>query len=95
MFGYVDEFTEGIIKDGKIFKIVWNGTSIWACNYIKIREYSKDKVVLKIKNNSIVIEGVDIYIKMLNKNEIVLSGKFNSIYAEKPYVLEENNNGNV
>jgi len=87
MFGYVDNFSDGIINDFGQFKIVWNNNLIWITNYIKIEKYEKDKIIFKIKNNKLIIEGADIFIKMLNKKEIVLSGKFNVVFLEKLSVL--------
>lgn len=88
MIGYINELSDGIINDVKDFKIVLNGNYLWITNYIKILEFGKEKVSLKIKNNTLVIEGVDINIKMLEKNEIIFTGKFNSIYLEKQHKSE-------
>ena len=88
MYGYVDNFSDGIINDLGQFKIVWNSNLIWITNYIKIEKYEKNKIVFKIKNNKLIVEGVDIFIKMLNKKEMVLSGKFNSVFLEKRFVSD-------
>jgi len=88
MIGYINEISDGIIKDAKELKIVWNGSIIWITNYIKILEFGKEKISLKVKNNILNIEGINIDILMLEKNEITLSGKFNSVYLEKQFKSE-------
>ena len=88
MFGYIDNFSDGIVNDFGQFKIVWNNNLIWITNYIKIEKYEKNKIVFKVKNNRLIIEGADIFIKMLGKKEIVLSGKFNAVYMEKHFVSD-------
>ena len=88
MIGYINEISDGILKDAKELKIVWNGSIIWITNYIKILEFGKEKISLKVKNNILNIEGINIDILMLEKNEITLSGKFNSVYLEKQFKSE-------
>lgn len=86
MFGYLDNFSDGIINDGSKFKLVWNNNLIWLTNYIKIDKYERDIIIFKVKDNRLIIEGDSIFIKMLNKREVVVSGKFNAVYLEKQFV---------
>ena len=84
-----------VAKDLANFKILLCDNCIWITNYIKIMEYSTEIIRLKVKNNVLVIEGVEIQIKMLDKKELVLSGKINNIFLEKPYKVEQKNEKNI
>ena len=89
MVGYLGELD--VIKDFSNFKVLLCDNCVWITNYIKIIEYSKEQVRLKVKNNILVIAGVDINIKMLDKKEIILQGKINNIFLENPYKVESKN----
>ena len=58
------------------FKIMQIGCSvIYVTNFVKILNYSDSLIVLKVKKDLIEIRGVNLKIKMLNKNEILVNGK--------------------
>lgn len=64
---------------GKAFKIIQiDSKGIYVCNFKKIIDYSREKVVLKVTNNTLEILGSDLVISQLNKGEIIISG---SIYS--------------
>lgn len=66
------------------FKIELIGTrAISAQNFIKILNYSNEKIVLKIKNNEVNIEGKDFRIAEMGAKDIVVVGKINKIYMLK------------
>lgn len=85
----VDELN--IIKDISNFKMVLYDNAMWITHYIKILMCTSECVRLKVKNNILTIEGVNISIVLLEKNELILNGKFNNIFLEKPYKAEEKN----
>lgn len=74
-----------LFKEFSDIKVVWINGSVWITNYIKIIEYSCEFVRLKIKNNIVKISGINMSIKMLEKKEILLSGKIDMIELEKKY----------
>lgn len=78
----------GIGKDIVNYKVLMCGEYLWITNYIKLLEYSENVVRLKVKNNVLQIHGINICIKMLEKKEIVLSGRFDNICLESPYKSE-------
>jgi len=45
-------------------------------NYIKILSYSIKRIVLKIKDNELIVEGDNITIKQLDNRDISLVGNF-------------------
>jgi len=60
------------------FKVVQIGRSvIYISNYKKIIDYSDNKIVLKIKGNTLEIEGCSLQISQMNKNEIIIKGVIN------------------
>ena len=62
------------------FKIIWLGNNIiYVCNYKKLLDYSQEHIMLKVNKTTLEIEGNDIAIKQMNRGEIVITGKFNSI----------------
>ncbi len=64
----------------KNFKLIWFGTSgLYVANYKKILDYNREKVVLKIINNTIEITGQSLIISLINKGEILIKGSINSI----------------
>lgn len=88
MSGYIEDI--GIIKDIASVKVVLYDNFLWITNYIKINQYSADEIRLKIKNNVLVIQGVDMKINMLEKKELILEGKFNSLFLEKFHKGQKN-----
>lgn len=77
-----------LFKEFSDIKVVWINGSVWITNYTKIIEYSCELVRLKIKNNIVRISGINMSIKMLEKKEILLSGKIDTIELEKKYGKE-------
>ena len=71
-----------IFKDAGSVKIVWINNSIWITNFIKIIDYAGELIKFKIKNNILVVEGINLKIEMLDKNEIVVSGEIQKVYLE-------------
>ena len=62
------------------FKIIWLGNNIiYVCNYKKLLDYSQERIVLKVNKTTLEISGNDIAIKQMNKGEIVITGRLNSI----------------
>ncbi|MBQ7351896.1 MAG: YabP/YqfC family sporulation protein [Clostridia bacterium] len=60
----------------KNFKIIQLGSyGVYVCNYLKLLDYSSEKIVLKIKHNILEIVGEDLLIAQINKGEIVIRGK--------------------
>ncbi len=59
---------------------VVGGLAMVVNNYVKILTYTKEKVVLKLKNDELVVEGTDICIKQLDKSDICLSGNIVRVY---------------
>ena len=68
------------------FKIIYLGGDIlYVSNYIKLLDYGCEKVVLKVKGNTIEILGLSLVIKLLNKKEILISGKIYSVSMGNVY----------
>lgn len=64
----------------KHFKLTWFGaTGLYIANYKKIIDYNCERIVLKITNNTLEIVGNDLEISLINKGEILIKGKVNSI----------------
>ncbi len=60
---------------GRDFKLIQLGNKIiYVSNFIKIIDYSAEKLVLKVTKNTLEITGTDLYISMINKKEIVIKG---------------------
>lgn len=84
MNNYISELTnicklpfEDVTKN---FKLIWFGvTGLYIANYKKIIDYSKQKVVLKISNNTLEVIGQELIISLINKGEILIKGSINSI----------------
>ena len=61
-----------ILKDFKVIMI--SNKVIYVSNYIKILDYSTQKIILKVHNNILEIQGDDLFISQINKSEIVIKG---------------------
>jgi len=66
-----------IIKDIKL--ILVGDKALYICNYIKILDYSNERLILKIPKDTLEIEGKDLTISQINKGEIIIKGKLASI----------------
>ena len=61
------------------FKIVQiDSRVIYVSNYLKLLDYSLNKVVLKVKHNTLQITGEEMKISLINKKEIIIFGKIQS-----------------
>ena len=62
------------------FKMIWLGRNgLCVTNYKKIIDYSSEKIILKVDKDFLEIGGNSLMISQLNKGEIVIAGKINSI----------------
>ena len=61
-----------IFKDFKLMMI--SNRALYVSNYIKILDYSDEKLTLKVYKNILEITGKDLYISQINKNEIIIKG---------------------
>ena len=66
-----------IIDDFKIIQI--GSRMIHVSNYKKIITYTTEQVILKIKKNTLEINGSELVLAMINKCEIIIKGNINSI----------------
>lgn len=69
-----------IIKEYKIIQL--GSRIIYISNFIKIIDYSDERLVLKVKNGLLEIKANNLKIQQLNKGEIVLKGKIYSYSLE-------------
>jgi len=69
-----------IINDYKVTQI--GNKAIVVYNFIKILDYSDEKISLKVKGDIFTIIGVNLYISQINKNEIIIKGKICSCGIE-------------
>ena len=56
------------------------GKALIVNNYIKLLSYANERVVLKTKDDELVIEGMNLSIKQMNKNDICLCGDIVRVY---------------
>jgi len=61
-----------IMKDFKLMML--SNKTIYISNFIKILDYSDEKLVLKVNRNVLEVVGKDLYISQMNKNEIIVKG---------------------
>lgn len=63
------------------YKLMMVGSKmIRMSGYQKIISYQREKVILKIKNDTLLIEGKDLVIQEMEQNEIALVGQIDKIY---------------
>lgn len=83
----MDNYLDELISVAKLpyneicndIKIIMVGNKvIYVCNFIKILDYSTEKLVIKIPKNTLEILGEELYISQINKGEIIIKGKINS-----------------
>ncbi len=66
------------------FKLNLIGTKVVCVqNFIKILNFSNEKIVFKIKNNEVIIEGKDFNIAEMGTKDVVITGNINKIYTSK------------
>lgn len=66
------------IKDND-YKITYFKNYIDVSNYIEIKEFSSNKIVVKYKNGINIINGSNLVISKMLDNEILISGEINNI----------------
>lgn len=62
-----------ISKDIKVIMV--SNKVLYIANFIKILDYSKERLVLKIHKNTLEISGIDMSISLINKREIIIKGQ--------------------
>jgi sporulation protein YqfC len=60
------------------------GKTIYVQNYLKLISYNKEKIVLKVKNNELNIDGKNLTISELSNKNILVKG-----YIFKSYLTKE------
>lgn len=92
MDNYIEEITSiaklpfnEIAKDIKCMLI--GNKVMYLCNYVKILDYSSERLLVKIPKDILEIQGKDLYISQINKGEIIIKGEFLSV------IFGENGNG--
>lgn len=66
------------------FKLTLIGLrAITVQNFIKILSYTANKVVFKIKNDEVVVEGENFKIAEMGAKDVILTGKIYKIYSVK------------
>lgn len=94
MFGFFSEIKEVVglntkeIAKSYAVAVVEDG-GILVSNFQKILSYSPNLLVLKVRNNALNIEGIEIKVKELSKNMIIASGKINKFYLSREFVDEK------
>lgn len=63
---------EEINKDFKVIQL--GRRAIYVCNYLKILDYSDDRILLKISKGKLQISGEGLFISQINKKEIIAKG---------------------
>lgn len=76
-------------KDYKIINV--GGKVIYIQNYLKLLTYNQEEIVLKIKNNELIIEGKDLKIAELGEKNILIKGQINKSYLAKEEKTNETN----
>ncbi len=85
MINYITEIAEvtalplSEIKSMTSYSVV-GGVIANVNNYNKILLYSSNKILLKVKDNELNIDGKDLTIKQMTKNDITIMGQISSIY---------------
>ena len=70
-----------INKDTKIMLV--SNKALYISNYIKILDYSTERIVVKVYKNILEILGENISISQINKGEMIIKGTLNVIqYSE-------------
>lgn len=63
------------------FKIIYTGGKVVEIlNYVKIMKYTKEILVLKVRNNEVAIEGKNLQIKEMCKKDIIVIGLISKVY---------------
>jgi len=80
------ENLKSFLQDNKN-KIIIFDNNIYICNYIDIKSFDENKIIISIKDKNVTINGKNITIKKLTKDEILINGNLENIefrwYYEK------------
>lgn len=72
-------------------KVVMLGNNVVCIqNFIKLLNYSNNEAIFRVKNNELIVGGVNLKIVELGTKEVVLQGKVNKIYYKKEAQNEQN-----
>lgn len=63
----------------KEFRFLYKNNSLEITNYIDIPSFNDKKIVVKLNNNLLIIEGINLIISKLSKDELLIKGKICSI----------------
>ncbi len=72
------ENIRNFLEDNKS-RIVIFDNNIYISNYIDIKSFDSNKFILSIKDKDIILNGKNISIKKLTKDEILISGSIENI----------------
>lgn len=91
----IKEISELINSDIKTLmgqvKIVMLGSNVVCIqNFIKLLNYSNTEARFRVKNNELIVSGINLKIAELGSKEIILQGKINKLYYKKEAVNEQN-----
>lgn len=90
----MSEFLSELIGENEItalkeLRVVWCKDTLWVTNYIKIVSFLPEKIVLKIRNNQLILDGIGLKIDSMSPKEIVIRGRVNGIELEKKFLSEK------
>ncbi len=72
------ENIRNFLEDNKSRIVVFDN-NIYISNYIDIKSFDSNKFILSIKEKDIILNGKNISIKKLTKDEILISGSIENI----------------
>lgn len=64
-------------------KIYWYKNVLVLNEYRKVLTYTRENILVSTKNNRLNIEGENLKINKLSKEELIVSGKIGKVYFEK------------
>ncbi len=64
-------------------KIYWYKNVLVLNEYRKVLTYTRENVLVSTENNRLNIEGENLKINKLSKEELIVSGKIGKVYFEK------------
>lgn len=64
-------------------KIFWYSGVVVVNEYKRLLTYTNENIVVSTKNNRLNIEGTNIIIKQISKNELIVKGNISKVYFEK------------
>lgn len=83
-----EEFSNAIgLPIGQTFKeyqyINVGGKFLCVQNYLKLLVYQPDKIVLKVRNNELIVDGKNLVISELEENTVIIKGEIRQISTAK------------